>query len=182
MLQLPCMSKQNKFILAAFVVFVGVTIYMFSLKDQESTSNIPVSTIDSSQGDQKNDTLKDNTSTTMDTKNTLQITVLKEGTGTQVSKNGDILEMNYTGTLENGTAFDSTVDPKFGHVKPFEFQIGTGMVIKGWEQGLLNMKKGEKRKLSIPSDLAYGAYSPSPLIPANSNLIFEVELLKINGK
>lgn len=174
------MSTQNKFILAAFIVFASLSIYMFSLDNKE---DVPDSLTNSTQEeDISEDVLTDNTQTPMDTKNILQITVLKEGTGTEVSKNGDMLEMNYTGSLENGLVFDSNVDPKFGHVAPFEFQLGAGMVIKGWDQGLLNMKIGEKRKLSIPSELAYGAYSPSPLIPANSDLVFEVELLKINSK
>lgn len=111
---------------------------------------------------------------------TLSIKTLKEGTGDIVSKNGDRLTMNYTGSLLNGTKFDSNVDPAFGHVSPFDFVIGKGMVIRGWEEGLLGMKVGEKRLLTIPAAMAYGSMSPSPLIPPNSALVFEVELLKIN--
>ncbi len=110
---------------------------------------------------------------------TLDIQVTKEGTGTVVSKKGDHLTMNYTGKLLNGTSFDSNIDPKFQHVAPFDFIIGAGMVIQGWEQGLLGMKVGEKRTLTIPAGMAYGAQSPSPAIPANSALVFDVELLKI---
>lgn len=108
----------------------------------------------------------------------LAITIEHAGSGA-AAKKGDTLSMNYTGSLENGTVFDSNVDPKFGHVQPFEFHLGAGEVIKGWDEGLVGMQVGEKRKLVIPAAMAYGSYSPSPLIPANSNLVFEVELLGI---
>ena len=109
----------------------------------------------------------------------VKITILKEGTG-QVAKSGDTVAMNYTGKLTNGTTFDSNVDPKFNHVQPFVFTIDGHQVIKGWDIGVAGMKVGEKRKLTIPPELGYGAQSPSPAIPANSILIFEVELLGIN--
>ena len=102
-----------------------------------------------------------------------------ENTQARVAKNGDVLVMNYTGKLTNGTVFDSNVDPKFGHVTPFEFTLGAGMVIAGWDEGLLGMKVGEKKTLTIAPEKAYGARSPSPLIPANSTLIFDVELVSI---
>lgn len=105
--------------------------------------------------------------------------IMEEQNENRVAKNGDILSMNYTGRLENGTVFDSNVDPKFGHVEPFEFTLGAGMVIAGWDEGLLGMKIGEKKTLTIAPEKAYGAYSPSPLIPPNSTLIFDVELLDI---
>jgi FKBP-type peptidyl-prolyl cis-trans isomerase len=73
------------------------------------------------------------------------------------------------------------VDPKFNHVEPFSFMLGAGMVIKGWDEGVLGMKVGEKRHLVIPAELAYGSRSPSPLIPANSVLEFDVEMVAING-
>jgi FKBP-type peptidyl-prolyl cis-trans isomerase len=87
--------------------------------------------------------------------------------------------MNYTGKLLNGTTFDSNVDPKFNHVTPFEFTLGAGMVIRGWDEGLVGMKVGEKRILTIPSDMGYGARGAGASIPPNAALVFEVELLKI---
>jgi FKBP-type peptidyl-prolyl cis-trans isomerase FkpA len=107
----------------------------------------------------------------------LQVTILQQGSGPE-AKNGDTIAVNYTGTLDNGTAFDSNVDPKFGHVSPFKFVLGSGMVIKGWDLGVAGMKVGEKRKLVIPAELAYGADAVGS-IPANSTLTFVVELLAI---
>jgi peptidylprolyl isomerase/FKBP-type peptidyl-prolyl cis-trans isomerase FkpA len=105
----------------------------------------------------------------------VKIEVLKEGTGA-VSKNGDELTVNYTGTLEDGTKFDSSIGRD-----PFVFILGAGRVIQGWEQGMLNMKVGEQRRLTIPSSLGYGSQGAAGgLIPSNATLIFEVELLKID--
>jgi len=92
------------------------------------------------------------------------------------SRKGDKLKMHYTGKLEDGTEFDSSIP----RGDPLEFTIGMGQVIKGWDQGLLGMCQGEKRKLSIPSHLGYGESGAPPKIPGNSVLIFEVELIEIN--
>ena len=96
-----------------------------------------------------------------------------------VAKAGDTVSMNYTGKLANGTVFDSNVDPKFKHVEPFEFKLGAGGVIKGWDQGLLGMKVGGKRKLTIPPELGYGSEGAGDDIPPNSTLVFEIELLEV---
>lgn len=96
----------------------------------------------------------------------------------KISKNGDVLIMNYTGRLTNGTVFDSNVIPSFNHVEPFKFTLGAGQVIKGWDEGLLGMKIGEKKTLTIPPEKGYGSRAVST-IPANSTLIFEVELVGI---
>lgn len=104
-------------------------------------------------------------------------TIIKEGTG-EVAKTGDIVSVNYTGSLADGTVFDSNVDPKFNHPQPFEFQLGAGQVIPGWDTGVTGMKVGEIRKLEIPPELAYGAKDYGP-IPGNSTLTFQVELLSI---
>lgn len=104
----------------------------------------------------------------------LKIEDERVGTGAE-AKAGDSITVNYLGTLLNGTKFDSSYD----RGTPFTLKLGAGQVIQGWDQGLLGMKVGGKRKLTIPPDLAYGAQSPSPKIPANSTLVFEVELLKV---
>jgi FKBP-type peptidyl-prolyl cis-trans isomerase len=98
------------------------------------------------------------------------------GTGDEV-KNGDSVKVHYTGTLMNGKEFDSSR----GKGKPFEFKVGTGGVIKGWDQGVLGMKVGGKRKLVIPSELGYGASGHPPTIPADAGLKFDVELIEIVG-
>jgi len=87
---------------------------------------------------------------------------------------GKTVSVQYTGTLEDGTKFDSSYD----HGAPYEFQIGTGSVIKGWDEGLMTMKVGGKRKLIVPPKLGYGARAQGN-IPPNSTLIFEVELLNV---
>nr|CAB3246455.1 FK506-binding protein 2B [Phallusia mammillata] len=96
-----------------------------------------------------------------------------------MTKKGDMVEMHYTGTLKSdGSKFDSSLDRN----DPFKFTLGTGQVIKGWDQGLLNMCIGEKRKLVIPPHLGYGDRGAPPKIPAGATLVFEVELLKIDRK
>lgn len=99
---------------------------------------------------------------------------IKVGNGSE-AKTGDTVAVHYVGTLPNGQKFDSSRD----RGTPFEFTVGAGDVIKGWDQGIPGMKVGGIRKLTIPAALAYGEYSPSPLIPANSTLVFEVELMDI---
>ena len=106
----------------------------------------------------------------------LQIETLKEGTGEQAIESGDSITVHYTGTLEDGTKFDSSLDSG----EPFTFIIGQGSVILGWEQGLIGMKIGEQRKLIIPSNLGYGSSGAGDIIPPNATLIFEVELISIN--
>ncbi|MEK9153632.1 MAG: FKBP-type peptidyl-prolyl cis-trans isomerase, partial [Patescibacteria group bacterium] len=105
----------------------------------------------------------------------LQYQVLQVGQG-QEAKNGNDVLVHYVGTLENGTKFDSSRDRN----KPFDFILGAGGVIKGWDLGVLGMKVGEIRKLIIPGNLGYGAQGNGP-IPPNATLIFEVELLGVSA-
>ena len=91
---------------------------------------------------------------------------------TQTAKNGDLLRMHYRGTLEDGTVFDES----YKRGQPFEFVLGSGMVIRGWEEGIPGMCVGEKRRLQIPPTMGYGSRRVGP-IPANSVLIFDIELL-----
>jgi peptidylprolyl isomerase len=105
--------------------------------------------------------------------NGLKILDVKVGEGKEV-KSGDTVTVNYLGSLENGTKFDSSYDRN----TPFTTQIGVGSVIKGWDEGIIGMKVGGKRKLIIPAELGYGANSVGS-IPANSTLIFEVELVAV---
>jgi FKBP-type peptidyl-prolyl cis-trans isomerase len=96
------------------------------------------------------------------------------GTG-DVAVSGKTASVHYTGWLENGKKFDSSVD----RGQPFSFPIGAGRVIKGWDEGVQGMKVGGKRKLTIPSDLGYGSRGASGVIPPNTTLIFDVELLGV---
>lgn len=107
------------------------------------------------------------------TENKVEIEDVVVGKGAEAT-NGKSVTVHYTGTLKDGTKFDSSVDRK----EPFTFTLGAGQVIKGWEQGIQGMKVGGKRKLTIPPELAYGANAVGA-IPANSTLIFDVELLEV---
>ena len=106
--------------------------------------------------------------------NELEIIDITVGDGKEIIK-GALITAHYRGLLENGTPFDSSHD----RGKPFQCVIGTGRVIKGWDIGLIGMKVGGKRKLVVPSHLAYGERQIGSLIPPNANLVFEIELLEV---
>ncbi len=105
----------------------------------------------------------------------LKIEEITVGTG-DVAVAGKEVTVNYSGTLTNGTKFDSSYDRN----EPFTFNLGAGQVIRGWDEGVEGMKVGGKRKLTIPPELGYGAAGAGGVIPPNATLVFEVELLKVN--
>ncbi|MEM8932427.1 MAG: FKBP-type peptidyl-prolyl cis-trans isomerase [Acidobacteriota bacterium] len=106
----------------------------------------------------------------------LQYQDLVQGEGAE-AKPGQTVRVHYTGWLTDGTKFDSSVD----RGEPFDFPLGAGMVIRGWDEGVAGMRIGGKRKLVIPPDLGYGAHGAGGVIPPNATLVFEVELLGLAG-
>jgi FKBP-type peptidyl-prolyl cis-trans isomerase FkpA len=106
----------------------------------------------------------------------MQIEELTVGTGA-TAKKGQLAVVHYTGWLTDGTKFDSSKDRN----DPFSFALGGGMVIKGWDEGVVGMKIGGKRKLTIPPHMGYGTRGAGGVIPPNATLVFEVELLDVKG-
>ena len=134
---------------------------------QPETSTVPIT-------DPQTPTMTD-TSDYITTSSGLKYRDLEVGTG-QTPQTGQTVTVHYTGTLTDGSKFDSSLD----RGQPFKFSIGTGQVIKGWDEGVSSMKVGGKRELVIPPDLAYGAAGAGGVIPPNATLNFEVELLGVS--
>jgi FKBP-type peptidyl-prolyl cis-trans isomerase len=152
------MNNKDTGLIASFVIIcivVAVGLY-FGLRNP--STDAPVNDINTQEPNQNN---------------------MSEEQSTKVAENGKRISMNYTGRLEDGTAFDSNVDPKFNHVEPFIFTLGAGQVIKGWDEGILGMKVGEKKTLTIPPEKAYGPNGIPGVIPPNATLIFDVEVVDV---
>jgi len=108
----------------------------------------------------------------------LEYEVLQEGSGASPAA-GKMVTVHYTGWLNANGQPGQQFDSSYSRNKPFEFYIGVGQVIKGWDEGVMTMKVGEKRRLYIPSTLGYGAHGAGRVIPPHANLIFDVELLEV---
>lgn len=155
-------SKYIGIIIVVMVAFIGVASFLLDKRQDTPAAENLINT---------NNVVKTNMGQTKE----LEITDEVIGTG-EIAKAGDIVTVNYVGSLMNGTVFDAS---KNHGDTGFSFTLGVGQVIKGWDQGVSGMKVGGKRKLVIPSDLAYGDQAVGGVIPANSDLVFEVELLKV---
>lgn len=159
------------------VIIVLTIVYFVSAPPKQGVSLDDGSSQETSQGVDTNSNSSDTNNSSeesMQDITKLNVVTVQEGTG-EAAKAGDTITVHYRGTLLNGTPFDSSYE----RGTPFSFQLGEGRVIAGWEQGLVGAKMGQKLRLEIPSELAYGSRAMGP-ISANSDLIFEVEVVSIS--
>lgn len=148
------------FAVATFILIFGILYYMSTFKPNSDPDVMAVNT--------------DNASVQAADVEQLEVETITEGSGSEAHE-GQTLVVNYRGSLLDGTEFDNSYD----RGQPFEFELGTPNIIQGWNDGLRGAKAGEKRKLTIPSSLGYGAAGSPPSIPSNAGLIFEIEVLEI---
>ena len=149
-------KQRNQRLILIIITLLIVTVLIFVIYQNQSGNSTPANEFST-------------------TTSGLQFQDIKIGNGEEAQK-GDLVTVHYTGTFEDGNKFDSSVDRN----KPFEFALGDGMVIKGWDEGIQGMRVGGTRILKIPPDLAYGPDGYAGVIPPNATLIFEVELIDVN--
>jgi FKBP-type peptidyl-prolyl cis-trans isomerase len=162
-MNIPNGTKFVFFIVPVFAICIAVVLLLFSKKE-----DLYINPEDSSE-----DIYSADSDENIDF-GELKIEILEEGSGKE-AEDGDEVSVHYVGTLKDGTQFDSSYD----RGEPYTFVLGIGQVIDGWDQGIVGMKVGEKRRLEIPSNLGYGEVG-SGIIPPNAGLIFETELISIN--
>lgn len=169
----------TKKILAGLAIVAATATGYVLIKDQGTAPQFNQQQTTDNQQQSTADTGKSAQPTNQPTQNNkpmeLEIKTTQVGTGDRQVKEGDTITVHYTGKLTDGTKFDSSVD----RGTPFSFTVGQGMVIQGWEKGFLGAKVGEKRTLTIPAEMGYGARGAGAVIPPNATLIFDVELISI---
>ncbi len=161
-----------KYIIITILILALLGITYFAVISRSGST--PIKTDAGGKSASINDKSANSAYTVKIMENGLKIEDIKIGNGTE-AKAGNTITVNYLGTLLNGAKFDSSYDRR----QPFSFILGGGQVILGWDQGLVGMKVGGKRKLTIPPALAYGERGVPGAIPVNSILVFEVELLGV---
>ena len=168
-------------ILAGLAIIVGflLTFEGYKPKPAQDDNTLPANQLNTIKAASENEENMKIFGTNTSSKTTFDGTklVVEDETlgGGAEAQNGDTVKVHYTGWLTDGTEFDSSIN----RGQPFSFTLGAGQVIKGWDYGVVGMKVGGKRKLSIPSQLGYGTTGVAGVIPANAALIFEVELLDV---
>lgn len=172
------MNTKTIFAFTIIIIFAGIAVFVFYRKigntgDKSNVGLNPTASVEPL----PTPTPTPEGNNIIQMENGLKIEDLKVGTGPE-AKQGDTITVNYVGALENGTVFDASDK----HGGPATFQIGVGQLIKGWDEGIPGMKVGGKRKLVVPPSLGYGSQNiGNGLIPPNSTLVFEVELLAVQA-
>lgn len=158
-------NNKNVAIIVGLTLFVAfLSLMVLSGKGSSNSAN------DNSDNISEEDVMGENVEDAAE----LKVEILEEGDGA-LTKIGDTISVHYTGTLLDGTMFDSSV----GRGMPYQFTLGAGDVIDGWDKGLVGVKVGSKLKLTIPSDMGYGETGRPPYIPGGAGLLFEIEVLEI---
>lgn len=154
---------------AAAILLAGVVLAQSPVSVEDAIKPVQAD-IESNQKPESEDAAASRTRTTA---SGLQITQVHEQDKAAAAEEGDAVFVHYTGTLEDGTKFDSSLD----RGQPIGFRLGRGEVIKGWDEGIAGMRIGDKRKLKIPAELGYGEQGSPPVIPGGATLLFDVELV-----